>query len=340
MADPATALAAVPYLVGFTPSESIVLLALRPPRGRVVLTLRQDLPPVGFDEAVAEVLTTHAAQRQATGALLVVYTEDPSARPRAELVAAVRRRLDERDVELRDVLLVRAGRWWSYVCDDTRCCPPEGKPVADAPADLVTSMALEGRRPLPDRAALERSVAPVTGPRRASAEEALTRVSAELRERASSGQWQRTVERFETCLARCVDGEPISADDAARIILGMRDVRARDTILAMAGEDADDDSLAVLLRFLQELAPQALPPEDPPVLTALAWVAWAAGDGGLANVAVERALASDRDYSLAGLVRSGLDFGIPPSSVRRTSTTVGADLARLHRRRTRRSRPR
>jgi hypothetical protein len=48
----------------------------------------------------------------------------------------------------------------------------------------------------------------------------------------------------------------------------------------------------------------------------LAFVAWQAGDGALANVALDRALADNRRYSMARLLRRALDSGAPPSVAR------------------------
>src|SRR5512144_616101 len=42
--SPGEILALVPYLLGFHPSESLVLVAVRGPRRRIVCTLRWDLP--------------------------------------------------------------------------------------------------------------------------------------------------------------------------------------------------------------------------------------------------------------------------------------------------------
>jgi hypothetical protein len=48
----------------------------------------------------------------------------------------------------------------------------------------------------------------------------------------------------------------------------------------------------------------------------LAFVAWQQGDGALANLALDRALADDRRYSMARLLRRALDSGAPPSVAR------------------------
>jgi hypothetical protein len=48
----------------------------------------------------------------------------------------------------------------------------------------------------------------------------------------------------------------------------------------------------------------------------LAFVAWQGGNGALANVALDRALADDPGYSMARLLRQAIDAGAPPSLAR------------------------
>src|SRR5579862_91759 len=57
--SPASLLALVPQLLTFQPRNSIVLLGAQPPRGRVRLTLRFDLPPTP-DPTLADELARHA----------------------------------------------------------------------------------------------------------------------------------------------------------------------------------------------------------------------------------------------------------------------------------------
>jgi hypothetical protein len=48
----------------------------------------------------------------------------------------------------------------------------------------------------------------------------------------------------------------------------------------------------------------------------LAFTAWQAGNGALAVIAIERALAADRDYSMAHLLDSAVQAALPPSAAR------------------------
>jgi len=63
----------------------------------------------------------------------------------------------------------------------------------------------------------------------------------------------------------------------------------------------------------------------------LAFVAWQCGNGALANVALDRALADDPRYSMAVLLREAIDCGAPPSLARlpMTPEEVAASYAGL-----------
>jgi hypothetical protein len=50
----------------------------------------------------------------------------------------------QRDVMVRDILVVRAGRWWSLACGDPGCCPPTGHPL---PVDLTVGDGFDSPSP-------------------------------------------------------------------------------------------------------------------------------------------------------------------------------------------------
>jgi hypothetical protein len=53
--SPAEILAVVPYLVGFIPQASVVVLGTAPPRGTIRVALRYDLPDPPGDAGAAEI---------------------------------------------------------------------------------------------------------------------------------------------------------------------------------------------------------------------------------------------------------------------------------------------
>jgi hypothetical protein len=329
---PGDLLDALPRMLGYVPTDSVVLVALRPPRGRIVLTMRVDLPVRHHEASCARLLAGHAHRAGATSAVLVIYDDRPppsATRSRGgSLTREVRAALRQRGgLQLADAVVVRERRWRSLLCTDQRCCPPEGRALRDdsRPSAAATALVAEGATWLPNRAALVASIAGPTGP--AAAEPARLQAAAadDLATRMEAGEpvldlRAETVALFRAALDRCARGESPTDADAARLLAGLADIGARDVVLGWAGDENTDQLLGLLLR----LAPRAVEPLEAPVLTALAWVAYARGDGTLANIAIERALASDPDYTMARLVASGLEAGLHPKHVRAVSREVSA----------------
>lgn len=322
---------ALPRMLGFQPAASAVLVALAPPRGRVVLTMRVDLPPPQQESACARLLAGHARRAGATSAVLVVYDDRPApaggGRWRGRSLArAVRSALRGcGGLTLADALGVRDARWRSLLCRDDSCCPPEGQPVrpADSPSAAAVTLAAEGAVVLPSRAAVVESLAGPSGgelgPLVALHERAAA-VLATTVERGSGADSVRTetVELLGAAVTAWTSGRRPDDATAARLVVGLADVCARDQVLAWAG----DDDTSALFGLLLHLSGRAVEPFAAPVLTTLAWVAYARGDGTLANIAVDRALRDDPAYSLARLIAEGLAAGLHPEHVRQVSRAV------------------
>src|SRR5688500_5602070 len=124
-------LQAIPYLFGFAPRESLVLLGLRGPRKRVMFQLRVDLPR---DVVDAELVSDHVVdvllrQDGVDHVLVVLYGDEPG--PPTELDRALWEVLEDRmddegaPVDVVAAMVVRGDRWWSLDCVDPRCCPAE-----------------------------------------------------------------------------------------------------------------------------------------------------------------------------------------------------------------------
>jgi hypothetical protein len=69
-------------------------------------------------------------------------------------------------------------------------------------------------------------------------------------------------------------------------------------------------------RLWTDVVRRAQPGYVPAPAALLAFVAWQSGDGALANVALDRALADDPRYSMALLLRQVITAGAPPHLAR------------------------
>src|SRR5260370_2903877 len=173
--SPAEILAAVPSLLGFHPTHSLVVIGARPPRDRVHVSFRYDL--LGPSEGgSAREIAAHApsvlVHQQITVAIIVGYGPGALVTPIAE---EFRARLGEAGVEVREMLRVEDGQYWSYLCQDPGCCPPDGVPFDVSASSVAAQMTLAGNVTLQDRAALEHTVAPLGGVVRASMAQATIR---------------------------------------------------------------------------------------------------------------------------------------------------------------------
>lgn len=307
----------VPYLLRFKPVESVVCVSLRGPRERMEFCARLDLIPEEYDDKVVRMLVERMRAAEADSVMVFVYTDaEPSEHglPRRDLVE---RLVADMPMGVREAWLVTDERIWSYLCDDEVCCPPEGRVREQTPDSLTLAAAhaLHGDVVLPDREAVVATVQPVTGERAEEMERAID--DAATAWAALDPRRARTkARRLATRLRARYESPPatLSDDEAATLIVALHDWQVRDPILGWGNGDSD-----AVLMLLHDLAVRAVPPLDAPACTAYAWVSYMRGNGLVASVALERALKSDPDYSLALLLDEALMRQVPPSRMREAS---------------------
>jgi hypothetical protein len=115
-------------------------------------------------------------------------------------------------------------------------------------------------------------------------------------------------------------------DQLAWLTVTIADLRVRDDAWARMEPRHRADHQ----RLWTDVVRHAREPYVPAPASLLAFTAWQSGDGALANVAIERALAADPEYSMAHLIGQALDAGLPPSAARlpMTPEEVEASYAR------------
>jgi hypothetical protein len=124
-ADAAQFLSLVPHLLGFTPTESLVLVPMA--RGRSLGAMRLDLPPESPPSSAPDVISSVASSAlgmicrigEAEALVAVVYTNDLISEtgklPGASLIAALGTRADACGIPLIDALTVAGDGWGSHV---------------------------------------------------------------------------------------------------------------------------------------------------------------------------------------------------------------------------------
>ncbi|MFI5841103.1 DUF4192 domain-containing protein [Catenuloplanes sp. NPDC051500] len=316
VSSPAHLVAVVPYLLGFHPRDSLVVVGRRD--HALVFAARQDLPlpevPLAELDAYANRIAAVVARQSVDSVVLIGYTGGQHSG--AALVAAVGDALLELSIPVGEQLRVADGHFWCYLCTDEKCCPPAGRPYADEAAEV---RAVAGYPVHANRAAMVASIAPVTG----AAREAMLRATA------------AADRRLDLLCARTATGP-------GRLLGALRRAGSRAVGAAMArhrvGGTLDDDELAWLTVLLahdpvseyalnqaqglgwevvlwSDVLRRARPELAAVPAVLLAFTAWRIGQGALASVAVDRALATDPSLGIARLLDDVLTDGIPPSAL-------------------------
>jgi hypothetical protein len=344
---------ALPYLLGYRPEDSIVLVTVhdRNGRGRFGARARLGIPQREEDwpavaEQLAQSLVTGSERRGARPEGMVAFLcQDPVGaesgqqvmerlRPLAQLLRTACGGLD---VPVVEALCISGGRSWSYCCPGERCCPPEGVslglPGTSVLAAAATYAGMQVRGTLRE---LRARLVPWG-----------TQATAEEQERALDAAVMALVPRIldesdgpkvaaETLdLARRIigrladtpavggpyradlrDDELIAHDEAAALILGLQERTTRD----QAAEWMEGDEALAALRLWRALARRCVGPYGEHAaapLTLAGWVAWSLGDELEAREALAMALGADPGYTFAVLLHRACNEGLDPESIRR-----------------------
>lgn len=311
LASPEDLLAAVPYLLGFHPADSLVAVAVTGPRGRLTFTARVDLPPPDRREPLAQQVAAVLARQEPDVSILIGYGPRRLSEPALEAVECEVSRLDSR---VSDVLCVEGGRYRSLRCRNVRCCPPEGRPFDVGSSAVAAQATVVGLTALPDRSDLERSLAPAGGAAvRHATERAEAQLAAWAREVAGPAALRRRLigegrTRIASALDRYRSGGRLADDEVAMLGLLLTFHRIRDEAWLLV----DDRRRATHLALWRDVVRRVEPAHAAAPASLLAFTAWQHGDGALAQIALDRALQADADYSMAHLLGEALASGIPP----------------------------
>nr|WP_322726666.1 DUF4192 domain-containing protein [Streptomyces spongiae] len=349
---PAELADALPYLLGYRPEDSIVLVALhdRDGRGRFGGRARLGIPAQADDwpavaEQLAHGLVTGSERRGAGPESMVAFLcQDPSGgesagevmerlRPLAQLL---RRACGRLDVPVVEALCISDGRFWSYCCPGNGCCSSEGEamgmPGTSVLAAAATYAGLQVRGTLRE---LRARLTPWETAAALPQEEALDAANREvvpriLDEEGRTAMSEETLELAHRLMRRLAaapnvsgtlqadlrDDELLGHEDVATLVLGLQDRSTRDR----AAEWMEDDEAGPALRLWRALARRcvgAYREHAAPPLTLAGWVAWSSGDELEAREALAMALAADRDYLFARLLHQACNEGLDPESIRR-----------------------
>jgi hypothetical protein len=280
---PDDVLAAVPVLLGFEPSDSVVMLTFG---GRETFHARIDLPPpTEVDEGIG-LLLEPARAHGVTQVLLVVYSDRQ--RYGARLARRFTESFEESGIRVLHTLRADGERWFlgagPGIPYDVRAhafraqAVVEGQVVARSRDELAARLRTTGCA--------------------ADVEALLTEVPPYDASETAVAVW------------RALEAGTFEDTELAGLLPGICDLSVRDAAWgSMTREDAT--AHVALWTDAVQRAPAHLA-GGPAAILGLA--AWLAGNGALAWCAVDRAVEADPDNSLAALVAELLDRAVPPSS--------------------------
>ncbi|GGT09702.1 hypothetical protein GCM10010254_32730 [Streptomyces chromofuscus] len=349
---PAELADALPYLLGYCPEDSIVLVALhdRGGRGRFGGRARLGIPASPDDwESVAgqlaQGLVWGSERRGARPEQIVAYVcqepgEGETGRQVMErllpLAHELRVQCGRLDVPVIEALCISDGRFWSYCCENPGCCPAEGLPMGLPGTSVLAAAAtyaglqvrgslreLRARlQPWETAAALEQEAALDAG--------SMALVPRMLDGTSRAEVAEETVQLARQVMSRLAEAPFVSGafmadlrddgllrnDEAATLILGLQDRSTRDR----AAEWMEGDEATLALRLWRALARRCVGPYGEHAaapLTLAGWVAWSTGDDLEAREALAMALGSDPSYLFARLLHQAINEGLDPESIRR-----------------------
>ena len=300
---------AVPFLIGFHPTNSLVLIAVKD--GAIGLAMRIDLPS-HIDSDEIDLLAHHFIRDQAQAALLVAYM--PQERSDGDsLLISLGAGLIRNGIEIQESLLITGGRYRSIICRDGMCCPAAGKALPAIEDSAIAAEHVVAGIPMPygDISELIDSIAADS---QSLSKEWISDVSGYLVDEDSPeiGPLRRDgVEAMLLLLDEFRIGRgPTDQRLVARVIGRMSDVQVRDYAMGVHQED-NYDLFFAMWRELLRLSPVG---SVAPIACIVAAMAYENGDGALAQRALDRAISDNASYPLAALLRRVFNAGWPPQS--------------------------
>jgi hypothetical protein len=314
---PGELLASVPHLLGFHPSDSLVVLGLRgTTTASVRVVLRADLPPPEEIRALAEYLLLPLTQHNAESVVLVVVggRAPIDDLPDRELLARCESVFVDAGFSVAHQLWTpdtAAGRRWRCY-DDFNCTGVLPDPGG---TDLARAANETGLDTYASRDEIVAMLAP-------EPDDVLARRSAAFDRRTdatepeptlSSDEIRTRLDAVRDAVESAVTTPPtLTDDDVVRLVGALSEHRIRDVNL-----DFDRLPDVAAAEWLWTALARATPaPERAEPACLLAFSAYARGDGVLAGIALANAEAADPGHRLSNLLRSALTLGLEPGKIR------------------------
>ena len=308
LTSPHDLLAAVPFLVGYHPEDSLVVIALR--EEEIGMAMRIDFPREADPDQI-DTLANYLVREKADSALIVAYLPDDVLESEY-IIDSLRSAIEIREMSIHEILEVKNERWRSTLCGDEKCCPPHGNPVPEMQdSRIVAEQVIAGKRvPFENLQALKESLAPL--PLDPELKKLVRKVADIDYEDESTSKLQREGAHAVDRLAKEFIETGFTEDKAlvALVLSRLQDLQVRDYAMGITNNE-NIDSLAAMWHWMLRRAPKNY---VAPVATLFAAVSYERGDGAMAGRALDRAFEDDITYPMAKLLRRVFAAGWPPQS--------------------------
>lgn len=307
LTSPHDLLSAIPFLVGFQPEDSIVLLSLKD--DSISMAMRIDFPDSISPEQVEEI-TSHLRQAEPDAAITVYYLPESSI-DADHIIRSITDAIDTEEIPLRESIIVHAKRWRSLICEDADCCPAQGSPMPPLDQSRIAAEQVALGKPIPFE-----SVEALVGSISALPDDAELLTCIDEIERIDYQKDPVPLQRqgAEAVIDFIADfaAEGLCRDKRliALVLVRLADLQVRDFALGSVTADTVETYFSAW-RWLIRIAPKEY---VAPVATLLAAVSYERGDGALAHRALDRAQLDDPNYAMTGLLRQVFSSGWAPQS--------------------------
>ena len=293
----------VPYLIGFHPEESLVVIVIE--AGRVEVTARVDLAAVTGRSSPAPLVARLFDRYPAAGGWFVAYTDDD------ELAWNVLGGCSAAgELRVQRLLQVGSAVWRSDVPDG-----PTG-PIDGQVSPIAAQAAVLG---LPARPSRRDLAAGVGGPAGAELDDLAARFAAAamVLHRLGARGRRRLLRRL------LIADRPPDKDDTVRLALMIQQAEGQLKVLRQLSRDTAENQLALWTRVVR-YAPAA---QRPAALGLLGMAAWQNGDGALSMVCLEQLDRLDPLEPIAALLDWLNEEVVPPQAWNRLREPLLAALA-------------
>ncbi|GIJ49380.1 hypothetical protein Val02_62660 [Virgisporangium aliadipatigenens] len=323
ISNPNDLLGLIPYILGFEPADSLILIGVH--HGSIAVSGRLDLPDANAPDPLHDTAAALLTRRliEAGAGMRVLAVGYGTAEPVEPAITTAVAQLEDAGIPTDVALRVTDGRFWAL---HEPTWPADGVPFDPSASAAAASAVYAGLVALPSRDSIAESLAPVTGAARDRMTEATGAACTMLLdilgatddrtddEVLDTPEWRNVLTAGRNCLASAAEkyrnATAVDDDHAAllTVLLALKPLRDN----AIRATTADAWQITMWSDLVRRAEPAFV--TNPAVLLTLC--ALQSGNGVLANVAVDRAVRSNPDDRFAGLLAHAVVAGIDPQTVK------------------------